>query len=511
MLYRPQHGSLWDTTLIHDGERFHLFHIAGNGLGHAISTDLAHWEELPGFELKGPDGSWNADGAYLTGDIVFFEGQWRLFAGAMVPDSPTLYGLFSSPDLQAWTPHPDNPVLCPLGPYYRQTASPVHAMHAAWRDPALYPQPDGSFEALLCARRAQLEAGSTGAVIGRLRSRDLVHWEALPPLADVGECSVFAEVPGWFTLGGRHYLYYLDLGWGGTRVHVPTQGQDLAGTFYRVADAFEGPYRVPEAPLLIGMRGAHMGPWAARVREHEGRQLLYHHTSAARPAFAPPKEVVEIAPGELGLKYLPLMDRLAERTLADTSVEPVQVTARTPDAGHWESADDGILGTCLEAASSAQVSRDDCADLIFEAEVTLQEGACAGIAIRASTGMPNDLFSPEADQALLATLDVERQQIALRAASWVPGQGWGFAWLQVRGFVPRLPLEQVCPAALKHGVAYHLRVLARGEFLEGYVNGLWKLSLQTEDFLATGKTELLVERGVARFTALKLQILPKLA
>src|SRR5205823_9431686 len=112
-----------------------------------------------------------------------------------------------------------------------------------------------------------------------------------------------------FELDGRHYLYLLDHGWGGLRIHTPSR-EDSAGTYYAVADAPEGPYEWPADPLLIGSGHDRQGPWAARTLEHDGGQLLYHHVTAARPAFGSLKRIRARADGTLYLEYFPAIESL---------------------------------------------------------------------------------------------------------------------------------------------------------------------------------------------------------
>lgn len=501
MLYTAKKTSLWDTTLIHDGNGFHLFYLAGGKLGHAVSDDLATWEEREPITLKGSPGSWDEEGASeLTGCIVKHLGRWHLFTGAGAKHRPSEYGLFLSDDLERWEPHPANPTLTAQGPYYRTEAQASHPMVAAWRDPAIYRREDGSYHCLMCARAPQNDADNTGAVIGHLRSKDLVRWEALPPLVNVGEHVLFAEVPGWFTLNGRHYLHFLDLGWGGTRVHAATQGQDLSGTYFIWSEAFGGPYQWPEEPLLIGSRGNLMGPWASRVLEYDGKVLLYHHISSSQSSFAVPKEIVELAPGKLGLRYLPILEKhsMGQRLPSDTRPNP---QPRKGDEGRWRVMDDGrVLGSARAMGTSAMIL-DEVGDAIMEANLTVESGAAAGLVLRASGREPVDPFSGDIDQGIGVVFDVERQQVALREVSYQPGHGWGITWRQARGIDPMPGYEQVCPYALKHGQLYLLKVLMRERYIEVYVDDFWVLSLANPAF-TKGRLELMVERGEGSFEAI---------
>ena len=109
--------------------------------------------------------------------------------------------------------------------------------------------------------------------------------------------------------------------------------KNAGGTFYLMADKFEGPYRVPEEPLLLGWGRDRLDNYVGRVVTFRGELLLYHHTCggplkddpsiAWQPgvggpvAWGSPKSVQQRAGGTLWLKYWPGMDQLERRVLFD--------------------------------------------------------------------------------------------------------------------------------------------------------------------------------------------------
>ncbi len=505
MLFRPKTTSLWDCTLIHDGKQFHLFYLGSSQLGHATSDDLVDWQEHDSIDLGGPAGTWNEEGAYLTGDVIFHDDLWHLYAGAPSAKHPSAYGLYTSPDLFDWTAYPNNPVLSAAEPHYFCKNDPDNKMLTAWRDPAIYKMDDGRYHALLCARRGPVTGNDTNAVIAHSCSDDLVHWEHHAPLAHVGDRVLFAEVPGWIEFNGRHYCYFLDLGWGGTRIHNNMQGDDLSGIYYIWSEQFEGPYQWPESPLLIGMRNNYMGPWAGRIRVHKQQALFYHHNAGNNSAFALPKEVIERAPGDLALRYLPFLDQLITKNHTDLEK---QHKLRQHDLGTWQLKNEGLCGKALAMGSSAFI-KDQVNNFMLEVSITIHKGAAAGIVIRAQDEEIDNAFAAKTDLGLVICLDHERQQIAIRELNHVPMHGWGSLWLQARGFSPRPHMEQASPFTIKHQQTYFLRILARDEFVEVYIDDFWILSATTT-LMDAGRVECMVERSEACFADLQLNELPGL-
>lgn len=221
MTFRLDDHWLWDFWLADDGETHHLFHLqAPRSLGdpdlrhmnatiaHATSTDLRSWTSHGVVLEPGPQGSWD-DLALWTGSVVPHpEFGWAMLYTACSHAEDGLVqriGLATSPDLQTWTKHPDNPVLEADGRWY-ELLDHQRWHDQAWRDPWILTH-GGGFHALVTARLPDGPATDAG-VIGLARSPDLVTWTVGPPLTPASGLG-HLEVPQVVELDdGRHVFVF---------------------------------------------------------------------------------------------------------------------------------------------------------------------------------------------------------------------------------------------------------------------------------------------------------------
>ena len=187
---------IWDSWLVDDGERFHLFFLKASralrdpdrrhwraSIGHAVSDDLTHWTELAD-ALVAADGPRFDDLATWTGSVVRDPaGGWRLFytgvdrAGNGVVQR---IGQATSSDLTTW--ERTDLVLEPDPRWYETIADASGWSDQAWRDPWVMPDGHGGWRMLVTARAREGELLHRG-VVGQATSPDLVHWEVGPPLS----------------------------------------------------------------------------------------------------------------------------------------------------------------------------------------------------------------------------------------------------------------------------------------------------------------------------------------
>jgi beta-fructofuranosidase len=232
--FRPRAGWLNDPNgLIQHAGEYHLFYQhnpdaaawARMHWGHAVSRDLVRWEHLPIALAPDPVGP-DRDGCF-SGCAVVDDGRPMLVYTGVSPEVQCLAE--GSADLRAWRKRPGNPVLAP----------PPGLELSGFRDPWVWREGD--------EWRMALGSGvpDRGGCVLLYRSRDLVRWDPLAPLAsgppEPGR--VVWECPCFFPLGDRHVLLvsavppgvsrWLVGAWDGERFTPEREGRlDLGHSFY---------------------------------------------------------------------------------------------------------------------------------------------------------------------------------------------------------------------------------------------------------------------------------------
>jgi hypothetical protein len=493
----------------------HLFFLdrAPRGsIGHATSTDMVTWELQPTFRLQGEKGTWNENGTPLTGCIVENDGVYYLYAGAKHPaTNEQVCGVFTSSDLREWRAHPENPVLRATDPWYETDPQAQDGyMHSAWRDPIIHRDESGMFHMFLCARTPNSSVDDTGAAIAHARSRDLIYWENLPPVLTAGDRARYCEVPDVFELDGRFYAIFLDHGWGGNRTDTRSR-PDAAGTFYKMAERFEGPYEWPDECLLIGSGHHRATAWAARTVVVEGDRLLYHHSASTRSAFALPKHVRSQPDGTLFLEYWEQAGSLETSVLLDGLSPGAARTASPaehPGGPGWWIGDDRVVGTA-RATGSDLVAHPGVDDINVSLKITVTEGAVAGVVVRASGEFGDPGFIRD-NSGIVISVDCQRQELRIAHLQHLTRGGWGYGPDDF--FRPKRTRNfDTCRTPLVRSRSYHLRVLARAEFYEVYLDDRWIFTKVFEDAPRSGSVRLYVERGRAEFRDIRLSQLSPLA
>jgi beta-fructofuranosidase len=232
---RPRAGWLNDPVgLIQHAGEYHLFYQhnphaaawARMHWGHAVSRDLVRWEHLPIALAPDPDGA-DRDGCW-SGCAFLRDGRPTILYTGVSPEVQCLAE--GGDDLRAWRKHPANPVLA---------APPPGVAVTGFRDPWVWREGD--------EWRMALGSGveDRGGCVLLYRSRDLLRWEPLEPLA-VGPPApgrVVWECPCFFPLGDRHVLVvsatppgvsiWLVGTWDGRRFAPEREGRlDLGGCLY---------------------------------------------------------------------------------------------------------------------------------------------------------------------------------------------------------------------------------------------------------------------------------------
>ncbi len=176
-----------------------------------------------------------------TGDLIFHEGKWHLFA-CIFPEGKQLITHYISPDgsLDHWE-FQEEDTFGPDGVIYHMSD---------WRDPRIEYCPEtGEFRMLLAARAN--EGHSQTGCVGLCVSKDLKHWEYRTPEYYPRRFNGALECPDIFTMGGWEYLvfssyttlfgnYYVKRPLGSTRWQLPGNYRLDSRGFYAAKTAGHG-------------------------------------------------------------------------------------------------------------------------------------------------------------------------------------------------------------------------------------------------------------------------------
>jgi beta-fructofuranosidase len=259
--FLPPHNWMNDPNgVIQWEEQYHLFyqynpHDAVWGdihWGHAVSADLAHWQDLPIALTPTPDGP-DQNGCW-SGSAVNDGGTPTLvYTGAAYtvpveryrggPDARQTVCLATSRDgLMSWQKHPGNPVIA---------APPEGTVSEGYRDPYVWQEGDMWY--------AVIGSGITGqgAAAMLARSPDLHHWEHLDPLfvGNLAQHGMMLECPSFFSLDDKHVLV------GGVNGHA----------YYFVGDYTDHSF-TPEQEGLLD-HGVYYSPQV--LVDKQGRRIVF--------------------------------------------------------------------------------------------------------------------------------------------------------------------------------------------------------------------------------------------
>ncbi len=271
----PDHW-IWDFWTVTRGDDVHAFYLhaprsLGDAdlrhwnvtIGHAVSSDLAHWEILPDALAPGAPGTFD-DRSTWTGSIIGDDGDWTmLYTGTSSAEEGLVQrvGRATSADLLTWERHPQ-PVL-EADPRWYETLDRDAWHDQAWRDPWVFRVPgDDAVHAYVTARAREGDPRGRG-VIGHARSHDLVDWEVLPPVTEPMGFGQM-EVPQVVEAGGRfHLLFSSDPG-----TRSDALGLRGSGTYCLSGPTPFGPFEPGTLTELDA--GADHVTYAGRVVPHGG-------------------------------------------------------------------------------------------------------------------------------------------------------------------------------------------------------------------------------------------------
>ncbi|MFY1614856.1 family 43 glycosylhydrolase [Micromonospora sp. WMMD736] len=214
---------VWDSWYARDDdERWHAYFLRASralhdphrrhrraSIGHAVSTDLRTWQLVADAVVPADGPAWD-DLATWTGCTVRGpDGRWYLYYTGVSRAEDGLVqriGLAVSDDLTTWHRHGDQPVVQADPTWYELLDTDLW-YEQAWRDPWVFPDPDGDGWHMLVTARAATGPAGTRGVVGHATSPDLLTWTVRPPLStpvDFGHL----EVPQVAVVDGQPLLLF---------------------------------------------------------------------------------------------------------------------------------------------------------------------------------------------------------------------------------------------------------------------------------------------------------------
>lgn len=279
---------VWDYWFADDGERYHLFFLYASralhdpdarhhraSIGHAVSDDLRQWTRVADALVRS-DGPAFDDLATWTGSVVRHpDGTWFLFyTGATLAPSPAgdpknvqSVGYATSSDLMTWTKHPS--AVVEADPALYETLADAAWHDQAFRDPWVFPDPDGDgWHMLVTARVAHGPVDGRG-VVGHAWSSDLRTWELREPLTAPSEHGFGQlEVLQAAEVDGRAVVLFSCL----AEHSMPARRAARGGTWALPAESLLGPYDI-DAAYPITDESLYVGRLLRR--RDDGQWLLF--------------------------------------------------------------------------------------------------------------------------------------------------------------------------------------------------------------------------------------------
>lgn len=212
---------VWDFWFARDEDEIHIFYLQADralkeehlrhwhvSIGHAVTTDLIHWDILPDALHPSSDEADFDSYTTWTGSIIQRDGLWYMFyTGGKKSEGALIQriGLATSSDLTTWHKHDKNPLIEASPEWYELLD--LDAWHdQAWRDPYVFQADDGIYHAFITARKKEGLSDARG-VVGHAQSHDLLTWQVLPPIAEVDDFG-YLEVPQLINIGAYYYLIF---------------------------------------------------------------------------------------------------------------------------------------------------------------------------------------------------------------------------------------------------------------------------------------------------------------
>lgn len=283
---------VWDFWLADDGDRYHLFFLYASralhepdrrhyraSVGHAVSSDLQEWTRVTDALVRSDAPAFD-DLATWTGSVVQHpDGTWFLFyTGSTLTPAGNVQtiGYATSDDLMTWDKSPTNPVLRADGEWYEVLAD-GQWHDEAFRDPWVFPDPDGDGWHMLITARARTGPADDRGVVGHAWSPDLRTWELRPPLSEPGKGFGQLEVMQVEVVDGSPVLLFSCLATDMSAAGVATGA--TGGVWATPAASLLGPYDVADAHQATD-DSLYSGRLVRRRSDGRWVLLAFHHSGS---------------------------------------------------------------------------------------------------------------------------------------------------------------------------------------------------------------------------------------
>jgi len=496
MLYVPKNEKLWDCWMYHRDGLFYLYYLRisakgswWDGVSLAISKDLLHWDYVGPVVEKRDVAKWMGTG------MVWKQGDRYLMNFS--EEAPALQQKIyfaESHDLISW--HRLDGVCEPDG---------IHYLRDYAKSPNPYPRWDslgvfetnvrpGMLHAFVTASVDQPEQPARNGALGFLESSDGLLWKSLPCPLEISSEYPNYEVPEYLELNGRHYALFSSNSKAGIRFENPTSAGPSGGTYYLVADAFDGPYRKPKANnRLIGQSDVDNVTmnYVGRTLRWNGKILFYHiwGNQTVDGAFGTVKELVETKPYVLRVRYLRANDGLKGRSLWNTDSMSYAL---------WKHhAVNPPIEWRLEESSVRFRNRGGSGAWIAPLRLTrtISDGRFAVARVRVEEGIGAGLVFGDERRHYAAFLNFEAGRIEFGELV----EGWE-ANLYLR------PILKM-PWKLPYGRAVTLRIIQNGCFFEVYANDDYVMGIRLETALTPTRFGLYAESADGGFSRIRVHSL----
>jgi len=457
VVYQPPE-EMWDSWLLQDGDDYHLFFLVDGDIGRAVSQDLIHWKHLPMIKNLASEGDWDESGMHMTGCTAKHDGKYYLSYGS---GEGRPIGLIVSDDLVNWKRVGD-PVLPQKPPY----------QPGDWRDLSSYWNDEKQqWDGYLFGIHAKTQRSS----IVYVTSKDYLNWTYHEPIfisdsySRTNKGFVCLEVPDLFEMGGKHYIMFSSIQ---SRKQHTSGREDASGTWYLTADKREGPYHVPENPLLLGSGMGRHDHYVGRTVMYKGDRLVYHHNWGDQTVdWSTPKLLNKGKDDELFMTYWPALDCLKTKPLFNQK----SITVATDKGFNFKE----------------HVIKANAADFMLTCDIDLNDAKSLSIFWRVAKESNTYGLKIEPDTAAFSIVQLEKS-LKYKANTY-------------HTYVKdRYTNKNLCEQNI------NLRLMVRKGRSEIYINDRWIFNVGLKDISEKGAFVLLAEQGRANVKNLEISELQPL-